>query len=238
MFAFLIVVFLSILGFAVYTKKFSNPYKLIFIFGKKGAGKSCLMVREMLRHLKKGWTVYTDMPDCLVSGVRLIDGKDLSDFVPEEHSCLFLDEVGITFDNRNYKTFPVGLRDFFKFQRKYKCKIYMNSQAFDVDLKIRNLTDSMILQTSICNCISISRPIKRTVTLTEPSAEAESRIADKLSFEKIWHWKFYWMPHYFKYFDSFSAPERPQISYREIVSDVKKLSSKSVKKALKGEHEK
>lgn len=234
----LLILFGLVLGFVFYTRRFRNPYRLIFIFGKKGAGKSCYMVREMLKHLKKGWLVYTDMSDCNIPGIRIIDGKDLSAFAPEYHSCLFLDEVGISFDNRNFKSFDSGLRDFFKFQRKYKCKIYMNSQAFDVDKKIRDVTDSMILQTSILDCISISRPIKRTVTLTEPSAEAESRIADRLVFEPIWNWHFYWMPHYFKYFDSFAAPERAPISFTEVAGEalpaIRKLRLESVKTALKG----
>lgn len=214
----LIVVFVLFLCFVKYTRKYYNPYRLIFIFGKKGAGKSCYMVSEMLKHMKKGWIIYTDMQDINIPGVRIIDGLDLQTFKPEGDSCLFLDEVGVSFDNRSYKTFPTGLRDFFKFQRKYHVKVYMNSQAFDVDKKIRDVTDSMILQTSLLDCISISRPIKRSITLTEPSAEAEARIADRLEFEKIWHWKFYWMPKYFKYFDSFAAPERDLIPYEEVPS--------------------
>lgn len=214
MIAIFFAIFVFLFAFAFYTKKYNNPYKLIFIFGKKGAGKSCYMVNEMLKHLRHHWIVYTDMQDILIPGVRIIDSRQLAEFVPEPHSVLFLDEVGITYDNRDFKSFPKGLRDFFKFQRKYKCKIYMNSQAFDVDVKIRNVVDSMILQTSILNCISISRPIRRSITLTDPTGDQESRIADKLVFEKVWHWKFYWMPKYFKYFDSFDAPKRDEIVYR------------------------
>ena len=46
---------------------------------------------------------------------------DLAEFAPEENSAIFLDEAGILFDNRNFKNFNAGLRDFFKLQRKYKC---------------------------------------------------------------------------------------------------------------------
>lgn len=191
------------------------------------------MVNEMLKHLKSGWTVYTDMQDILLPGVRIISPFHLVDFVPPPHSVLFLDEVGITFDNRDFSKFPSGLRDFFKFQRKYKLKVYMNSQAFDVDKKIRDVTDSMILQTSILNCISVSRPIKRSITLTEPSADKDSRIADKLQFEKPWHWKFYWMPKYFKYFDSFAAPDRSEIPYRLVDGDFISLIKKSPLRALR-----
>lgn len=217
---YVVLFFTACFGFVRYTRRFANPYKLIFIFGKKGAFKSTSMVREMLIHQKKGWNIYTDMQDCIVPGVRVFDIRDLGKFIPPPNSVLFLDEVGITYDNRNWKSFPPEVRDFFKYQRKYKCKVFMNSQAFDIDPKIRALVDSMILQTSILDCISISRPIKRSITLTEPSAEAESRIADRLSFARITEWKIRYMPPYFKYFNSFDAPERPQLNFRQIVEKI------------------
>lgn len=235
---YIVLVFALIIGFNLYTRRFCNPYKLVFIFGKKGAGKSTLMVKEMLRHAKRGWIIYTDMADCLVPGARIIKALDLATFAPPPHSCLFLEEVGITFDNRKYKSFDDGLRDFMKFMRKYKCKCYMNSQSYDVDKKVRDVVDSMILQTSVADCISISRPILKSVTLTEPSAEAESRIAEKLKFAGIWHWKFMWMPHYHRYFDSFAAPAREPIPYTEVKKELAELRRKKppyrLRKSFKG----
>lgn len=194
--------------------KYRNPYTLTFIFGKKGAGKSCYMVKMMLKYLRHGWYVYTDMKDIRIPGVRLIDTKALEHFRPEEGSAIFLDEVGISMDNRDFKSFPPGLRDFFKYIRKMKCCVYMNSQAFDVDKKVRDTTDRMVLQVALFDCISLSRPIKRTVTLTESTAQADSRIADELSFCGILSWRLFWMPAYFKYFDSFEMPKRALMAFR------------------------
>lgn len=213
------LIFLSIffvfIGFVVFLKrKYNNPFKLIFVFGKKGSGKSCYLVHEIKKHLKKGWTVYTDLPVHL-DGVRLISASDLDSFRPVSNSLVCLDEVGITWNNRDYKSFSRGITEYIKLQRHFKVKMIINSQSFDVDKKIRDCTDSMILQTNLLNCISISRPIVRSITLTEPTSEAESRIADKLQFDKIWRWRFYWMPRYFKYFDSHSIPNRPEIPYTE-----------------------
>lgn len=207
------------LGYCV--RKYDNPYKLIFIFGKKGAGKSCYMVHEMLRLQKRGWNIYTDMQDIYIPGVRIISVSDLICGAPEPHSAIFLDEVGISMDNRNYKNFPAGLRDFFKYLRKMKCRLYMNSQAYDVDKKVRDTVDGMVLQTSLANCISISRPIRRSVTLTESTAQADSRIADDLKFCGLLSWRVYWMPSYFKYFNSLEMPERPTMGY--VLSECQKL---------------
>ena len=165
-----------------------------FIFGKKGAGKSCYMVHEMLRYMKRGYHVYTDMADCRIPGVRIISVDMLSSFRPEPNSALFLDEVGISMDNRNFKSFPPGLRDFFKYLRKMKCVCYLNSQAFDVDKKVRDTIDKMVLQVALLGCFSLSRPIIRSITLTESTSQADSRIADNLRFSTIWTWRIFYMP--------------------------------------------
>ena len=229
------IIFLSIVGaflvwFTVQSRRYNNPYRLIFIFGKKGAGKSLYMVKQMMKYLKKGWTVYTDIDNCNLPGVRIMHAMDLSEFAPVENSAIFLDEAGILFDNRNFKNFNSGLRDFFKLQRKYKCRVFLNSQSFDIDKKIRDVTDHMGLIVSVGNVFSIYRPIRRSITLTQPSAEAESRIADKLSFESLFKWQITYLPKYFNYFDSFAAPERPPLPFNEIVAD---LSDKNVRRSLR-----
>lgn len=215
MFWFFSVFAVFLVWLSIQSSKYRNPYTLTFIFGKKGAGKSCYMVREMLRLQRSGWLIYTDMPDIKIPGVRIISHKDLSAFRPEEHSALFLDEVGISMDNRDYKSFPPGLRDFFKYLRKMKCRCYMNSQAYDVDKKVRDTVDSMILQTSLFGVFSVSRPIIRSITLTEASGLADSRIADNLRFGSFFSFRIYYMPKYFKYFNSLEMPERPLITYIE-----------------------
>lgn len=199
--------------------KYRNPYRLIFVFGKKGAGKSCYMVRQMHRYLRRGWHVYTDMADIKIPGVRIISVGALSGFRPEPRSLVCLDEVGISMDNRSFKSFPPGLRDFFKYVRKMEITVIMNSQAFDVDKKVRDTTDSMLLLQSIGSLFCIARPIRRTITLTQPSADSESRIADLLRFGSIFSWRFYYMPSYFRYFDSRSMPPREEISFSVVDSD-------------------
>lgn len=170
------------------------------------------MVNRLLYYKKRGWICYTDMP-VNIPDVRIIKADDLKKFYPVENSVLFLDEVGLTWSNRDFKNFDKGLTEFFKLQRKCKCIVYMNSQSFDVDKKIRDVTDGMILQSNIGNIISVSRPIIRKVCLVEASADSESRIADNLAFDKFWHYKFYYMPKYFKYFQSFDKPERPPLPF-------------------------
>ena len=224
----------SSFGFLLYcSRKYNNPNKLIFIFGKKGAGKSTYMVYLMLKHLRHGWNVYTNMTDVNIPGVRIMDVKQLITCVPDPHSVLFIDEGGLIWDNRGFKNFDKGYTEFFKLQRKYKCKVYINSQDFDIDKKIRQLTDSMALMTSIAGCIGVIRPIVRKVALVEASAAGESRIADNLKFAGLFSFRFLWLPSYFRYFDSYSAPFRPSVDFKAVPGDLAELKLKSPVVALK-----
>lgn len=234
MFSILVILLCSCLCGLVYcSHKYNNPHKLIFIFGKKGAGKSTYMVSLMLQHLKKGWNVYTNMDDINIPGVRVFSIEQLKTCVPEPHSVLFVDEGGLVWDNRGFKSFDKGYTEFFKLQRKYKCKVYINSQDFDIDKKIRQLTDSMVLMNSIAGCIGVIRPILRKVALVEATAQGESRIADNLKFGSIFSFRLLWLPSYFKYFDSYAAPSRPSVDFRAVPGDVYLLKEKSPVKALK-----
>lgn len=96
----------------------------------------------------------------------------------------------------------------------------MDSQSYDIDKKLRDVVDGMYLQSNIGNVIGLSRPIYKSISLTEPSADSESRIAEHLKFAPFWKWKITWMPRYHKYFDSFSAPARPAIPYRLVDDSV------------------
>lgn len=208
-------VFGPIFLFLFLTRNFFNPFKLTFLLGDKGVGKSTLMAKLMLKYQKRGWLIYTDMPDCNIPGVRIFNPKDLGQFIPPPYSAVFMDEVGISYDNRKWESFTPEQRDYWKFLRKYKNVAFMNSQAFDIDVKIRAVVDSILLLSQIRNCITVIRPIYTTVTLTEPSAQGEARVAKMYKFAPPWNWKLNWMPKYWKYFDSFAAPHKEELPYTE-----------------------
>lgn len=199
-------------------RNFRNPYKLYMIFGKKGSGKSSYLAKLALRYLKHGYHVYTNMSDLAIPGVRFIDARLLGDFVPVPDSVVLLDEVGMLYDNRNFKEFKNSVRDFFKLQRHYRCIVYLASQSFDVDKKLRDLTDRMFLAVGVGNTISVLKPISKKITLTDASSLGESRIADNLKFAPVFAWKITFIPNYAKYFQSFLAPDLPHLEYTEYKS--------------------
>lgn len=214
---FIFLPFIFCLVVLLVTRKWMNPWKLYLVFGKKGSGKSSYLVKLAIKYLKKGYFVYSNMPDMMVPGVRLIDIQHLGEFVPVANSLLLVDEVGMIWDNRNFKSFRPEVRDFFKLQRHYHVLCYLASQTFDVDKKLRDLTDGMILIINVLNVFSIGKTITRKITLTESTSEAESRIAENLKFKPFWNWKLTFLPKWAKYFNSFEAPPKPELPFTEIL---------------------
>lgn len=206
-----VLAFSLIFDFA--TRKYLNPYRLYLVFGKKGSGKSTYLVKVAKRYTKKGWTVYTNMDEFSMPGLRHFDIQHLGDFVPDENSVLLLDEVGMIWDARDFKAFKPSVRDFFKLQRHYRVIVYMASQTFDVDKKIRDLCDGMFLHTNFARVFTLGKRITRKVVLTVSTSESESRISEDLVMLPFWNWTLTYIPKYARYFDSHSIPPLPPIKY-------------------------
>lgn len=206
-FALLVVAFLAFFHLA--TRKYLNPYKLIFIFAKKGQGKSTLLTKMALQHLKCGWDVYSTEP---IPGCHLIAPEDIGYFEFPWHSLVVIDEIGMIWDNRNFKNFRPEVRDWFKLQRHRKIKVICASQSFDVDKKIRDLADDMFLLQKKFRVFSYGKRILKILDITEATGDSESRIVDNLKFDSLfWFWAgsrtLTFIPAWTKYFNTFSAPQ-------------------------------
>lgn len=218
---FLIVLALFFIGVLLfYAFKYRNPYRFRMYIGKKGSGKTTMIVKLALKYQKKGMKVYSTVP---VPGCYFIEPYRLGvDYIPP-NSVILIDEVGMVWDNRNFKEFSKANRDYFKLQRHYKHIVYAFSQAFDIDIKLRNLTDELYIMRSFCNCMSLARKVLRRITILSASREGqatgESRIVDDLKYDSLlFFWcgaiQFTWLPKYAKYFDSYDVPELPVVEHQ------------------------
>lgn len=221
----LICFFIALIPCVYLAYKYRNPYKLIMVFGKKGAGKTTFLTKLAYQYQKKGRLVYSTE---WAPGVRMFDVQMIGKMSFPENSVIFIDEVGMIWDNRNFKSFRADVRDYFKLQRHYKHTVYLFSQTFDVDIKLRNLTDAMYLLKCHMGWLSVARKIKRDIVLVQPTGESESRIADSLEFEpfllSLFGCKtiiFTFIPRWAKLFNSHEAPElAPNVStYVDIPED-------------------
>lgn len=180
-----------------------QPYQTIMIIGKKGSGKTCDIAKRSLKAQKKGIKVYSSIE---IPGNYLFNPLDLKDCTFEPGSLVLIDEVGLIWDNRDFKSFEKGVNTWFKYSRQYKIKVYLYSQAFDIDLKIRNLCDKLILMTRIGK-ITLLRPINKKLGIST-DMNGNGNLVDTYSFSWVFDWKFNYMPRYYGLFKSFNPPNR------------------------------
>lgn len=208
----IICIFACFSYIAYYLIKFSNPYQLTILIGRKGSGKTTLLTKFAMKYKKKGWTVYSNFP---IPGTYLYNPSQIGLLQFPENSLVLCDEIGLVFNNRNFKTFPKEAIAWFKLQRHYKVRFIACSQADDYDKSIRNLVDSIYIISNICNIVSTARKVLRTVSIvTAAEGGGESRIVEDLNFSPFYTIPFggcifTFIPAWCKYFNSYDAPALP-----------------------------
>lgn len=202
---FIIIILFLILYLFIFSG--SNPYTLTMIFGKKGCGKTSDIAKQSLYYIKKGYKVYSNVA---ISGTELYDPKNigLNTFPP--NSVVFCDEVGLIWNNRDFKTFQKCVREWFKYQRQYKIKMILYSQAFDIDKQLRDLTDNMYIMRRLGK-ISIKRPVYKKIGISK-DGDGNGALVDTYSYGLLFSgWKFTYLPRYYGMFKSFNPPNLPII---------------------------
>lgn len=180
--------------FLFLTRKYVNPYKLIFLFGKKGSGKSTLLQKLTYRYLRRGWTVYsTEVPHTpdqrkYFDFTKVAEKGSLNFLAPEhifeyqfpEKSCILIDEVSLIWDNRDFKKMDKRIVEWFRYQRHHKCRVYFFSQTFDIDKKLRDLCDDMYLVDKKFRVFVVASHIVRKPVVVHPGPESPARIDDDM----------------------------------------------------------
>lgn len=194
--------------------RYRNPYKLIMVFGKKGSGKSTLLTKLALKYQKAGRPVYANTA---VPGCYLINALDVGFFDIPKNAVIFIDEASMYWDNRNFKNFKKEYQDYFRYQRQYRHTVYLFSQSFDVDKKLRDLCDQMYLVKCYLNVFSVARRVNKTITIVhaDSGGTGESHIADDLAFDSLFFFwagsvRITWIPKYTKFFKSYNPPPLPE----------------------------
>lgn len=203
-----------LVGFLKLTEGYINPYKLIMVFGKKGSGKTTFLTKVAIRAIAKGQIVYSTIE---IPGTRLFNVNDIGKFTFQPNSIVLIDEVGMIWDNRNFKSFREDVRDFFKFQRQYKLTIYLFSQTFDVDLKLRNLTDEMYLLRNRFRVWSVARRIDKRITIQKAEEGKASSLVDDYQFAPLLAGGsliITFIPRWVKFFNSYDPTPLPFVNYK------------------------
>lgn len=215
-----ILIFLLIV-LSIYSRIYENPYKCLILIGKKGSGKTTLSVKIAQKFLKLHWAVFSDSPifDCFKLDVDWLGRRDFP-----ENSLIIVDEGGITFDNRKYSSFSDELRNFFVLQRHKKVYVIILSQSFNVDKKIRDLTDGIYVVVNYFNVFSVAKKVHKGIGLSSDQ-DGCGNIAETYSWELPFNWMYAFIPRWIYFFDSFIAPELPKVSkVKHQFSDPDKIS--------------
>lgn len=174
----ILCVILVLFLYLLLTRKYVNPYKLIFLFGKKGSGKSTLLTKIGYKYDRKGWTVYTT--EKLPGLHDLSDPKQIFDIDFPERSCILIDEVSLIWDNRDFKHMDKRVVEWFRYQRHHKCRVYFFSQTFDIDKKLRDLADEMYLVEKYLRVFVVAKHIVRKPVVVHPGPDSPARIDDDM----------------------------------------------------------
>ena len=190
-------------------------------FARPGAGKTTQCVAFARKFIKKKTYKHVFLNfENSVPGAYTCDCNGLGEWTFPEHSYIALDESGIEFNNRSYKTLPKFTIQWFKKHRHYKIDLDLFSQSHeDVDVTLRRLANELWLLYRI-GPWTLGRRIYKRVGIDQTTHQIidEYRFASMLwlliwplqlgyPFEKKFTLTF--RPFYYKYFDSWECDPIP-----------------------------
>lgn len=116
---------------------------IITFFGVPGSGKTTFAAKIVATNLKHGFKTYSNVP---IIGSVQISKEDLG-FKLLQDADLIIDEAGIDFNSRAYKSLPQQTIRYLKLYRHFGIRnIYIFSQSYDdMDITLRRLSDRLYL---------------------------------------------------------------------------------------------
>jgi hypothetical protein len=195
-----------------------------YFVGVPGAGKTTMSIKLMKRELKPKFfkKLHKLRYDYLFSNFEndisnYVDLRQLATKKLPKYSYLALDESGLEFNSRDFKTLQKGFIEFFKLHRHEHYDIDLFSQTWDdTDKQIRDLASEIWLLRKI-GPLSIARCVYKRVGIDD--------VTKQLQYQHFWRsilWQllpfmpkqfiFCFRPFHYKHFNSFSEMDREVIS--------------------------
>lgn len=187
-------------------------------FGSPGSGKTTMANRLFLLHrIHKSYDHYFANFDTKLA--QSIDISSLGRFTLPPHSLLIVDEAGIAYNNRKFKSMSQELISWFKLHRHYQVDVIIVSQSWDdVDITLRRLVDQLFYIRKIWQ-FSMVRRIYRSVGIDKQTHQ----IIDYYRYGSIFgnltgakNISIFWRPSYYQFFDTHSAPALNELPAADI----------------------
>lgn len=204
-------------------------------FGLPGCGKSTFLAKFAQNYIQQGYRVFCH-EDSPVDGCYLFKWSDLGRF-DMSNSVILIDEISLKADNRDFSKFSDKVKQFFILHRHYHCDIIWFTQQYDgVDRKIRELT-TCLYYIRAAGMFSYAIRIDRFIWVEKERKQILVGYKPSGFIRCLFGWlngslKLCFRPKYYKYFDSYEAPEllykpfvkyekKSQIENTDIVLDIK-----------------
>lgn len=184
------------------------------IWGKKRSGKTTLLQKFAIMYQKKGYTTFSNVE---LFGCYHFDPKDFGHKQLPRHSVLLIDEISLLYDSRNFKSFDLAISNYVRLLGHKDNIVICASQTWDIDKRLRDLTDELYLCVKVLSVFSIAKRIKKVPTLHKPlqlengSSAGEGFISEDFKYYPFTMWKFTFIPRWAQFFNSFDDTPLPSV---------------------------
>lgn len=189
------------------------------VIGLPGSGKTTSLAA--ITH------IFTHSRASKKSGLRVFSNVPVKDAIPYSwnefgkydmsRSVVCLDEAGLCVDNRAFKTnFTPERLEYLKLLRHRHDILICFSQTSDVDLKIRAMAGQVWICTrSRIPGVTVLSPVNRKIGVDEDQHQLMDMYYLRHPFLQFFAAKRIFRPFYYGYFDSYEAPELPNLPDRD-----------------------
>lgn len=191
--------------FAAYLTKWALHENIIIRLCRKHPNRLTNLILNS-RYLKRRIDVYSNVP---ITGAYELNAKEDIGHYMIEDAKIIIDEAGIEYNNRNYKTFSQEAIYFYKYHRHYKTSVDIFSQSYeDMDVTLRRLAQNFyVVRRSLVPFCVVARKIRRKVGVDEHTKQIMDLYAMGVP---IIDTKRIFAPSLWKLFNSYSRKELPQ----------------------------
>lgn len=190
-----------------------------YYFGSPGAGKTTTAVRNMRLMARKKIRpkrIFANFETKDLPYVTECDTVDLGKWTFPKYSHVYLDEAGIDYNNRKFKSMLQETIAWYKKHRHFRVDVDIYSQSWeDVDITLRRLSYELWYIKKV-GPFTLCRLIKKFVDIDDERHE----IVDGYRFAKLlrrflpWPfkektWYFVFRPFHYRFFDSYDCPDIP-----------------------------
>lgn len=205
------------------THKWLPDCQFNFIIGPPGVGKSLLFCKIADKAFRQHRHVYSSEPikvevkvgrhEKAILETKVIDAHNLPRYQFPHGSVVLVDEVGILFNNRSWKTFSKEMLEHIKRYRHDHVTYWIASQNMDADKVIRDVTTQYWLMNKVLRVWTVARRLVTRQVVVEPTAENPGSIQQgfkedpKLLRPVLGGMMVAFIPHWARMYDSYYIPE-------------------------------